>query len=175
MSWRLLWSISSRHHPHQHQHHCFQKLHFNQATAEWSWCQSIYPRLRSMRINWRMCRRKSRYVTSFSIIVEPIENIFLGNGVSVWCVHRGPFQPGNIIIFITTTVIVTLSSQTVKLEEMEKKAGNAEGDVSSLRWIHLPIAHCQLPIAHCPLLIWHLDPLLPSVLTFTFKVVVFSS
>ena len=29
--------------------------------------------------------------------------------------------------------ISSLSSQTVKLEEMEKKAGNAEGDVSSLR------------------------------------------
>ena len=31
-------------------------------------------------------------------------------------------------------ILCSICPQTVKLEEMEKKAGNAEGDVSSLRF-----------------------------------------
>ena len=52
-------------------------------------------------------------------------------------------------LFFTFTIKCTLSFQTVKLEEMEKKAGNAEGDVSSLRSIHfcITIVNCQLPLS----------------------------
>ena len=37
------------------------------------------------------------------------------------------------MLSIVELISISISNQTVKLEEMEKKAGNAEGEVSALR------------------------------------------
>ena len=53
------------------------------------------------------------------------------------------------------TIKSSISCQTVKLEEMEKKAGNAEGDVSSLRWIYLFASIAHFAFAFCICIHFH--------------------
>ena len=43
------------------------------------------------------------------------------------------FQPNTVQDFLHCKLSIVIFNQTVKLEEMEKKAGNAEGEVSALR------------------------------------------
>ena len=53
------------------------------------------------------------------------------NGKSIWCLHWGTWW---FDWYMRQNLFKDLFNTTLKLEGMEKKAGNAEGEVAALRY-----------------------------------------
>ena len=69
--------------------------------------------------------------TSLTRFLEKKKN-YLSKRLTYMCILYS-FQPITMQDFLHCKLSIVIFNQTVKLEEMEKKAGNAEGEVSALR------------------------------------------
>ena len=69
--------------------------------------------------------------TSLTRFLEKKKN-YLSKRLTYKCILYS-FQPITMQDFLHCKLSIVIFNQTVKLEEMEKKAGNAEGEVSALR------------------------------------------
>ena len=69
--------------------------------------------------------------TSLTRFLERKKN-YLSKRLTHMCILYS-FQPITMQHFLHCKLSIVIFNQTVKLEEMEKKAGNAEGEVSALR------------------------------------------
>ena len=63
---------------------------------------------------------------------QVLEKRLFEQKIDIMCILYS-FQPITMQDFLHCKLSIVIFNQTVKLEEMEKKAGNAEGEVSALR------------------------------------------
>ena len=75
--------------------------------------------------------------SAFDVCTEDLFNQVFGKNylskrLTYMCILYS-FQPITMQDFLHCKLSIAIFNQTVKLEEMEKKAGNAEGEVSALR------------------------------------------